>query len=62
MHKIIGSSARDCVLIILFQLNGSKAGFFESQYDPPPLHLKLHIGKRTNPILIQLNTILKQPI
>ena len=39
---IIGSSGRDCVLIILFQLYGSKARFFEGklfwvgQYDPPP--------------------------
>ena len=53
MHTITGSSGRDCVLIILFQLYGFKAGFFEGnlfrvgQYDPT----NLHIG-RTNPILI----------
>ena len=29
MHTIIGSSGRDCVLTILFQLYGSKAGLFE---------------------------------
>ena len=39
MQKIIGSSGRDYVLIILFQIYGSKAGLFESnlfwvgQYD-----------------------------
>ena len=37
---IIGSSGRDCVLIILFELYGSKTGFFEGNlfwvghYDP----------------------------
>ena len=41
MCSIIGSFGSDCGLIILFQLNGSKAGLFESklfwvnQYDPP---------------------------
>ena len=61
MHTIIGSSGRDCVLIILFQLYGTKAGLFEDnlfwvgQYDHPP---NLHTGKRTNPILIYLNIIL----
>ena len=30
MRTIIGSSGRDCVLIILFQFCGSKAGLFES--------------------------------
>ena len=29
MHTIIGSSGRDCVFIILFQLHGTKAGLFE---------------------------------
>ena len=39
MRTIIGSSGRDCVLIILFQLYGIKAGLFEGslfyvgQYD-----------------------------
>ena len=40
MRTTIGSSGSDCVLIILFQLYGSKAGLFEGhlfwvdQYDP----------------------------
>ena len=49
MCIIVGSSGRNCVLIILFQLYGSKTGLFESnlfwvgQYDnmtisPPPPH------------------------
>ena len=29
MRTIIGSSGKDCVLIILFQLYGFKTGFFE---------------------------------
>ena len=29
MRIIVGSSRRDCVLIILFQLHGSKAELFE---------------------------------
>ena len=51
--KFLGSSGRDCVLIILFQLYGSKTGLFESdffwlgQYEPSTPNL--HIGKRTNP-------------
>ena len=56
MRKIKVSSVRD-VLIILLQLYGSKDKLFEDnlfwvgQYDPPPppLTLKLHIGRRTNP-------------
>ena len=46
LRIIIGSSGRDCVLIILFQFYGSKAGLFESnlswvgQYDPQPSHWK----------------------
>ena len=54
MRTIIGYSGRDCVLIILFQLYGSKTGPFQvnlfwlGKYDPP----NLHIGRRTNPILI----------
>ena len=61
VRTILGSSGKDCVLIILFQLYGSRIGLFESdffwvgQYDPHP---NLHIGKRTNPILIKL----KEPI
>ena len=57
MYTIIGSSERDCVLTVLFQLFGSKAKLFEdnllwaSQYDPlPPANLK--IGRKTNPISI----------
>ena len=46
MHTITGSSGRDCVLIISFQLYGFKAGFFEGN-----LFRADHIG-RTNPILI----------
>ena len=41
MPTIIGSSDRNCALIILFPLNGSKAGLFEchlfwmgQSYDP----------------------------
>ena len=55
MRTIIGSSGRDCVLIILFQFYDSKARLFESnlfwvgQYDTK---LNLHIGRRTNQILI----------
>ena len=43
MRTIIGSSRRDCVLVILFQLYGSWAGLFEGdsfwvgQYDKLPL-------------------------
>ena len=42
MYTIIGSSGRDCVLIILFQLYVFKAGLFEGnsfwvdQHDPHP--------------------------
>ena len=42
MHTIIGSSRRECVLVILFQLYGSRAELFEGdlftvgQYDLPP--------------------------
>ena len=49
------SSGRDCGLIALFQIHGSKAGLFESnlfwvgKYVPPPKNL--HIGRKTNPIL-----------
>ena len=32
MCTIIGSSGRDCVLIILFQLYGSRAGHFEGDF------------------------------
>ena len=53
MNTIVGSSRRDCVIVILFQLYGSKAGLFEGdlfwvgQYDPTP---NLHIERRTNSI------------
>ena len=52
MCTITGSSERECTLIILFQLYGSKPGFFNVIY----------FGRKTNPILMQLKTILKQPI
>ena len=48
MPTVTGSSGRDCVLIILFKLYGSRAGLFKSNlfwvghYDTP---LNLHIGK-----------------
>ena len=72
VRTITGSSGRDCVLIIQFQLYGSKVGLFEDglfwvgQYDspPPPLSsqpLSHHIGRKTNAILIYLNANLKQP-
>ena len=32
MHAIIGSSGKDCVLIILFQLDGSMPGLFKVLY------------------------------
>ena len=56
---------RDCVLIILFY--GSKAPFLEVIYSGwVSMTTNLKIGRKTNPILIiqliQLNTILKQPI
>ena len=53
-RTIIGLPGRDCVLITLFQLYGSKAGNFEGnlfwvgQYDSP----NYHIGRKSNPILI----------
>ena len=46
MGTIIGSSGRDCVLIILILLYGSKAGHFEGnlimmgQYDNQPSYWK----------------------
>ena len=60
---IIDISRRDRVLIILFQLHGSR--LFEEDllwvdlHDPIP---NLHVGGRTNQILILLNKIFKQPI
>ena len=51
---IIGASGRDCALVILFQIYGSKTSVFDGnlfwvgQYDPP----NLHIEKKTNPMLI----------
>ena len=66
VHTIIGSSGRDCVLIILFQLYGCKAEPFEDSlfwvghYDLP--HLQPSYWEKTNAMLIYLNAILKQPI
>ena len=45
MRTIVSSSGRDYVLIILYQLYGSKAGL-----NMTPLNL--HSGRRANPILI----------
>ena len=58
------NSGQDCALITLFRLYDSKAGLFEDnlfwvrQYDST----NLHNGRRTNPLITYLNTILKQPI
>ena len=41
MSAVMGSSGRDCVLIILFQLHGSKAGWVS-------MTRNLHIGKKNN--------------
>ena len=59
LRTIEGSSGKDCVLIILFQLYGSKAGLFEGNlfrmgqdsrhHHPVP---NLHIGRTTKPTLI----------
>ena len=63
MHTIMGSSGRYCILIISFQLHGSKTRplkshlFWVGQYDPQPSYLT-----KTNPILILIDAILKQPI
>ena len=54
MCTIIGSYGRDCALIILFQLYGPNVWLFEGnffwvqQYN----NSNLHIGRRTNKILI----------
>ena len=54
MCTIVGSSVRDFVLIIFFQLYDSKIRLLEinifwvGKYDP----LNFHIGRRTNPLLI----------
>ena len=63
MCTIIGSSGRDCVLSY-FNFMALRLGFLKVLYsgwlNMTPLNL--HSRRRTNPILIQLNTILKQPI
>ena len=57
MLTIIGSSGRGSVLMILFQLYGTKAGHFKvicsggGGVSITPPHI-LHIGRRANPILI----------
>ena len=55
MHTFTGSSGGDCVLMILFQLYGTKAGLFKLIYsgwvNMTPLH-NHHIERRANPILI----------
>ena len=69
MRSFIGSSGRDCVLSILFILFNFLAlmlGFLKVIcygcviMTPPTLNL--HIGRRTNLILIEPNIILKQPV
>ena len=55
MHTIIGSSGRDCVLIILFHLYETKAKLVKVicsgwvNMNPPR---NCHIERRANPILI----------
>ena len=50
---IVCSSGKDRVLIILFQLYGSKAELFESNFFwVGHLPANLHIGRTANPILI----------
>ena len=39
MRTVISSSGRECVLIILFQLYGSKAGLFESKIEDVKIHI-----------------------
>ena len=43
--------------------NPNKTELFEGSlfYDPPP-PLSIHISRRTNPMLVQLYRIVKQPI
>ena len=69
MCTITGSFGRDCVLVILFQHYGARLSFLKVIYSrlvsmtpSPTPHPKLHIERRTNPILIYLHTIFKQPI
>ena len=53
---------RDYVSIILFQLYGPKFGRFQGNLfwvGHPP---QSSFGRKTNPISIQLYTVLKQPI
>ena len=62
MRTIVGFSGRDCVLIILFQLYGSKTRlsegnlFWVGQYGTPSCNL--HTGRRTNLILNNLIQLL----
>ena len=55
MHTIIGSSGRDCVLIILFSFMALRLGFLKVIYSGwvnMISTVNLHIGKRTNPLLL----------
>ena len=53
MRTIIGSFERVCVLVILFQLYGSKAVLFEGNYSGlVSVTPNIHIGRSANPILI----------
>ena len=53
IHTIIHYSGKHCVLIILFQLYGSKAGLSDSNlFWVGHCTPNLHTGRTTNPIFI----------
>ena len=63
MRTIIGSSRRDCVLVTYFNFMALRRGFLKVIYSGwVSMTPNIHIEKRTNPTLIELNTILKLPI
>ena len=61
MHTIMSSSGRDRVLIILFQLYGTKAGLFKVicsgwvNMTPPPPHIGKELIQYQYPILYNLS-------
>ena len=63
MHTIIGSSGSNCVLIILFQLYGSKAALLEGhlmwvvQYDSPTFILEEELIQYKCNLIQLLSTI-----
>ena len=63
MHTIIGSSGSNCVLIILFQLYGSKARLLEGdlmwvvQYDSPTFILEEELIQYKCNLIKLLSTI-----